>query len=183
MLLDNLEQGCAGSGAPKGEDDAEGDKNVCSEMIVLFSHLSANDRTVFLQAVCSSQSSPIGLSAGTVPQSSVPLVTAPFPRLSQCLGDQGKSDVSFQQWRCELLELSRDTGYSVSQLSQAIRRSLQDTATDILLQLGSTISVANVIAKFDGVFGDVLPAKMLMEQFYSARQKDGETAAIWACRL
>jgi hypothetical protein len=52
-----------------------------------------------------------------------------------------------------------------------------------LLQLGSTISVANVIAKFDGVFGDVLPAEKLMEQFYSARQKDGETAAIWACRL
>jgi hypothetical protein len=109
MLLDSLERGGAGSGPPKGEDDAEGDKNVCSEMIALFFHLSANDRSVFLQAVCSSQSSPIGLSAGavpfvsTVPQSSVPLMTAPFPRLSQFSGDQGRSDVSFQQWRCELL--------------------------------------------------------------------------------
>jgi hypothetical protein len=105
MLLDSLVWGGAGSGPPEGEADAEGDKNVCSEMIALFSHLSANDRSVFLQAVCSSQSSPIGLSAGSVsfvspiPQSSVPLVTAPFPRLSQFSGDQGKSEVSLRALR------------------------------------------------------------------------------------
>jgi hypothetical protein len=112
------------------------------------------------------------------------VISAPLPRLSQFSGDvNNKGDVSYQQWKCELLDLSHDHIYTQHQLSQCVRRSLRGTAADVLLHLGDSITVSTVFDKFDNIFGDVLPSDILFEQFYTARQKDGESVATWACRL
>jgi hypothetical protein len=60
---------------------------------------------------------------------------------------------------------------------------VRGTAADVLLHLGNTITVQTVIDKFDNIFGDVLPMDVLFEKFYTARQKEGESVAAWACRL
>jgi hypothetical protein len=111
------------------------------------------------------------------------IISAPLPRLSQFSGDPGTKDVCYQQWKCELLDISHDQVYSTHQISQCVRRSLRGTAADVLLHLGTDITVPAVIDKFDNIFGDVLPPEVLLEQFYTARQKAGELVATWACRL
>ena len=49
--------------------------------------------------------------------------------------------------------------------------------------MGTPSSIAQVIQKFDNIFGNILPPEVLLEKYYSARQHQNETAAAWACRL
>lgn len=104
------------------------------------------------------------------------------PRISQFSGDAGK-DVSYAQWQFEVRGLQRDGNYSEALMLQAVRRSLRGTATEVLLHLGEDVKLNNVVSKFNLVFGNILPADTILEQFYTARQRDTETAATWACRL
>ena len=77
----------------------------------------------------------------------------------------------------------RDKIYPEAIILQAVRRSLRGTAADILLHLGETVSVDEVLGKFEKVFGNILPPEAILEKFFSAKQIDGERVVTWACRL
>ena len=106
-----------------------------------------------------------------------------YARVSQFSGDGGKEDVSFEQFRFEVREMVRDGIYSEPVILQSIRRSLRGTAADIMLHMGPGVSVTGVLTKMDHIFGNILPPEAILEQFYSAKQLDGERVATWACRL
>lgn len=109
-------------------------------------------------------------------------LTSP-PRLSQFSGGENKNDVGYKQWIYEVRGLLKGGLYREALVLEAIRRSVRGTATDVLLNMGEQTSPEEVLIKMDRVFGNILPPERLLEQFYSAQQKERERAAVWACRL
>ncbi len=105
-------------------------------------------------------------------------------RLSQFSGDkEHKNEVSFQQWKFEVLALQRDPTVDQTQLMHAIRRSLRGKAGELMVNMGQVYSIPDLLIKLDGMFGNILPWEVLLERFYSARQHKGESIISWACRL
>ena len=68
-------------------------------------------------------------------------------------------------------------------IMNSVRRSLRGRAADVLLAMGSNVSVEQVLAKFDVRFGDVRPSDRTLEQFFTARQLPNESVSAWGCRL
>lgn len=104
-------------------------------------------------------------------------------RISQYSGDSAKGDVSYEQWRFEVRSMVKEGLYREPVVLQLLRRSLRGTAADILLHMGEGVSVQQVLAKMDRIFGNVLPPEQLLEVFFTARQQEKEKVAAWACRL
>lgn len=103
-------------------------------------------------------------------------------RISLFSGDNSKGEVDYSHWRHEVQSLITEACPS-NQLLPAIRKSLKGTAADVLLNMGMGVSAQAILEKFDVIFGNVLSSETLMEDFYTARQKAGESIASWACRL
>ena len=74
------------------------------------------------------------------------------------------------QWRFEVRGLVRDNIYSEPVIVQTLRRSLRGTAADVLLHMGESLKIDEVIDKMDKVFGNILPSEAVLKQFYSAKQ-------------
>ncbi len=66
---------------------------------------------------------------------------------------------------------------------QAIRKSLRGTARQILIPLGESASSSGILAKLDGLFGNVSSNESIMQTFYTASQRDGESVTAYGCRL
>ena len=64
-----------------------------------------------------------------------------------------------------------------------MRRSLRGRAADVLLAMGSEVSIEQILSKFDVRFGDVFPTDVTLEQFFTAKQLPNESIAAWGCRL
>lgn len=110
--------------------------------------------------------------------------SSPQLKISNFSGDSSsKGDVSYDQWKFEVKSLMRDKLYHEGVVLQAIRRSVRGSAAEVLMTLGEDVSVDTALTKFDHMFGNVLPAEILLEQFFSARQKDSESVTSYACRL
>ena len=143
--------------------------------------MSPDDRSAVMAACGKS------IKVETTPTSSSASVMSPGhnmnARLSNFSGEKAKGEVSFEQWRYEVKGMVRDKIYPEAIILQAVRRSLRGTAADILLHLGETVSVDDVLGKFEKVFGNILPPEAILEKFFSAKQIDGERVATWACRL
>ena len=126
----------------------------------------------------------------SMPQAPLPPVLYAYPpahssnvRLSMFSGDVSKGEVSFAQWRSEVLGFKRDPSVAPNVLIQAIRRSLKGRASTVILHLADDANVDAIIQKLERVFGNVLPAETLLEQFYTARQENKEDVSEWSCRL
>lgn len=105
------------------------------------------------------------------------------PKISLFSGGSHKSDCSFAQWKFEVQSLKSEHACTDSQLFQAIRKSLRGTASEVLMNMGHTVSVDQLVDKFERIFGNILPVESLLEQFYVARQREDEMVAAWSCRL
>lgn len=107
-----------------------------------------------------------------------------LPKLGTFSGDEplGKGEISYIQWKHEVTCLSKE-GYSESVIMLCIRRCLKGTAASVLVNLGVDVTPKHVVDKFDVVFGNILPSEMLLENFYTARQKDSESVVAWGCRI
>ena len=114
------------------------------------------------------------------PPGFAPLPSMQYPKIIFFSGDN--KDASYQQWRNEVKCLIRE-GHPPSNIMQGIRRSLKGTAADVLINLGENVTPDRVIAKFDVIFGVALTSEALLEEYYTARQKEDEAAAVWGCRL
>lgn len=119
----------------------------------------------------------------TTTGSGYPHILPPAVRLSVYSGDpNAKNEVSYRQWRLEVQGL-RMEGYSDVHILGCIRRNVRGAAADLLLPMGESVTVTQVLRKFDMVFGEVQPTETIMQNFYRATQEPSETVAAWACRL
>lgn len=104
------------------------------------------------------------------------------PRISTFSGDDAKGEISYDQWRQEVLALERE-GLPEATIHQCLRRSIRGTAADVVHNLGEEVSISEIVDKLDQMYGNVLPSENILEKFYSSRQEGQECVAAWACRL
>jgi hypothetical protein len=107
----------------------------------------------------------------------------PVPRVGVFSGEEGKGEVSFQQWVFEVRGLLQGALYGDEVVLQAVRRSLRSKAADVVLRLGSGAGVDAIMEKMERIYGNVLPSEKILEEFYTARQGARESVAEWACRI
>ena len=105
------------------------------------------------------------------------------PRFAMFSGVGQKGESSYAQWRSELDSVWHSGLYQEALIMNSVRRSLRGRAADVLLAMGSNVSVEQVLAKFDVRFGDVRPSDRTLEQFFTARQLPNESVSAWGCRL
>ncbi len=103
-------------------------------------------------------------------------------KIPQFSGDGAKGELTYPQWKYEVKCLILE-GQKPAVITHAIRRSLRGTAAEVMRNLGDSPSVDEVLSKFDVTFGNVLSIEQLFQEFYSTKQKDGESIPIWSCRL
>ena len=105
------------------------------------------------------------------------------PKFAMFAGDGQKGEVSYAQWRSEVMSTLRAGIYQEGMIVVNMRRSLRGRAAEVLLSMGDSVSVREVVDKFDVRFGDILPTDVTLEQFFSAKQRPMESMSSWACRL
>ena len=94
-----------------------------------------------------------------------------------------KGDVSYREWRYEVMCHQSDENILEASLLQGMRRSLKGTPRQTLIPLGKDATVDTILGKFDVLYGDVSSNGMIMQEFFNCGQKQNESATDWACRL
>ena len=94
----------------------------------------------------------------------------------------GSKDCSFEQFRYDVQSLVKQ-GCPEGAILTAIRRSIKDQAQEILLHMGEEATVADILCRYEMMFGDVNPSHVLLAQFYAAEQLSSETMTAWYARL
>ena len=113
-----------------------------------------------------------------------PHYTTPVPpKFAMFSGEGQKNEPSYAQWRSEVHSVWRSGIYQDALVMTNVRRSLRGRAADVLLAMGSDVSVQQLLEKLDVRFGDVRPSDMTLEQFFTARQLPAESVSAWGCRL
>lgn len=104
------------------------------------------------------------------------------PRFTIFSGEE-KSETSFEVWKNDVKCAIRDGSASTSLILQAIRSSLKGKARSSLLTLPTDATPDQILQKLDGIYGNIYPSEKLIQQFYEAKQKEGETVADYGMRL
>ena len=79
--------------------------------------------------------------------------------------------------------LQEDRSLADEDIRLVIRRSLKGEAAHVLKRLGHNVSVKQIVAKFDGVYGVVETGEETLAEFYSTKQHKSEDVSTWGCRL
>ena len=85
-----------------------------------------------------------------------------------------KTEATFEEWKYDVSCLRKDKIYSDTVIGQAIRKSLKGQAKKVLLPMGS--------GALEGVFGNVATPMSILQEFYTAYQKQDESVAAWGLR-
>ena len=102
------------------------------------------------------------------------------PKLSEFSGE-GASE--FEIWKYDVNCLINEGVYPTHIIREAMRRSLKGVARGVLLHLGESASVIDILTELEGVYGNVRPVEKLKEMFYSESQREGESVADYSLRL
>ncbi len=107
------------------------------------------------------------------------------PKLSLFSGDEPprKGDTTYDVWHFEVKCIITDTTFTEPLILQAIRKALRGMARQVLIPLGETASSADIVAKLDGLFGNVSSNESVMQRFYAETQKENESVTAFGCRL
>lgn len=108
--------------------------------------------------------------------------TSVRPRFTNFSGEE-KSDTSFEVWKNDVKCAIQDGSASTSMILQAIRSSLKGKARSLLLTLPMDATPDEILQKLDGIYGNIYPSEKLLEQFYEAKQQEGESVADYGMRL
>ena len=95
------------------------------------------------------------------------------PRISNFSGTE-KVDVSYEQWRYAVSCLLKEK-LSPQTKANVVRRSLRGKAGKVAVRLGSDASVTTLIHILDSIYGIIERKDTILEEFYSAHQRQGET--------
>ena len=133
-------------------------------------------------------SPPTGLPAG-------PLESTPFGNQTFHFGNQNtvhsvivstfsgsSKDCSYEQFRHDVNCLIRQ-GCPEGLVLTAIKRSVKGQVQELVLHMGESASVSDILRRFEMMFGDVNPPHVLLAQFYAAEQGANESITEWYARL
>lgn len=108
-----------------------------------------------------------------------------FPKFSVFSGDEhkAKSEATFEEWKYEVNCIQKEGTYREEAIAQAIRKSLTGQAKRVLLPMGTSPTVEEILSKLDGIFGNVATGESVLQEFYTAEQRQDESVATWGLRL
>ena len=86
-------------------------------------------------------------------------------------------------WRYEVRSLMSNKLYEPDSIDYAVRRSLKGEAGRVVMHLGPTASIPEILYKLDSIYGDVEKKVDLLGDFFNARQREDENVTSWSCRL
>lgn len=109
----------------------------------------------------------------------------PFPKFSVYSGEEPKpkTEATYDEWKYEVNCSRQCTSSSEQLMSHAIRKSLRGQAKRVLLPMGITATVDEILEKLEGVFGNVAAGESMLQEFYSTVQKSNESVVTWGLRL
>ena len=81
-----------------------------------------------------------------------------------------KDDISFDVW-CFEVKCMQKTNIPENIFLQSIRSSLRGPARGVLVSLGSSATVDDILDKFEGFYGNVSSSETPMQTFYKDCQK------------
>ncbi|XP_069125490.1 zinc finger CCHC domain-containing protein 12-like [Argopecten irradians] len=107
------------------------------------------------------------------------------PKISTFSGDESpqRGETTYEGWRYEVRCLASDSTLSEELILQAIRKSLRGIARQTLIPLGLRATLSEILRKLDTFLGNVASDEVVLQQFYSATQKEGESVTAYGCRL
>ena len=108
-----------------------------------------------------------------------------FPKFTPFSGEdpKPKGEASYEEWRYEVNCIQRDKMYSKYVIGQAIRKSLRGQAKRVLLPMGVTATIEDIMDRLESVFGNVATGMSTLQEFFTSSQKEQETVAAWGLRL
>ncbi|XP_045206042.2 trichohyalin-like [Mercenaria mercenaria] len=89
----------------------------------------------------------------------------------------------FENWKMEVNCLLQTKMYPDYAILQAIRNSLKDETRQVLLTLKATATSREIMDKLSEIYGDIKTEDKVVQDFYSAKQKQGETISAWGVRV
>lgn len=91
-------------------------------------------------------------------------------------------DCSFEQFKYDV-QCLMNQGASEGIILLAIKRAIKGQAQETALHMGDTATVADILGRFETMYGDVDPPHVLLAQFYAAEQRTGESITDWYSRI
>ena len=73
--------------------------------------------------------------------------------------------------------------YSENVIAQAIIKSLRGAAKREIVQMGPSASVEDIMDRLENAFGNVASGMSVLQEFFTASQKQDESVRAWALRL
>ena len=107
-----------------------------------------------------------------------------FPKFSIFSGEDPtpKNEASFEEWKFKVNCVRKNKSYSDQVVAQAIMKSLRAPAKKALYNMGDSATLEDM-KTLDVQFGSVTTGISAMQEFFTASQKQDESAASWGLRL
>ena len=94
-----------------------------------------------------------------------------------------KNESNFEQWKVEIDSLRDSSGYPEHIVNQVMRNSLKGEARRVLFTLGPEATADDIMQKLQVTFGNVASGQTVLQEFYTAEQKENESVTLWGIRL
>ena len=105
-----------------------------------------------------------------------------FHRLSIFNGSH-KGETTYELWRFEIQCLVMEKVYRHDQILQAMRRSAKGEAANIMMRLGTSSSIDDIIQKMNSIYDTIDSSLRILGRFYSAEPEASESVSDLGCRL
>lgn len=94
-----------------------------------------------------------------------------------------KNESSYEEWKLEIDCLRKSNMYDEYIVSQSLRNSLKGQARKVLVTMGPSAKLEQIMEKFESVFGNVASGESVLQEFYTATQRPDESIALWGIRI
>ena len=94
-----------------------------------------------------------------------------------------KSESCFEDWKLEVESIIEMKVYHDISIAQAIRKSLTGQARSVLQAMGPKAKPEQMISRLESIFGNVASGEAVLQEFYTAEQRQDESTVDWGLRL
>lgn len=94
-----------------------------------------------------------------------------------------KNESTFEEWKVEIDSLRKSPAIPEYAVKQILRNSLKGDARKTIVMLGSDPTTEQMIEKLERTFGNVASGQSVLQEFFTAEQKENESVALWGIRL
>ena len=94
-----------------------------------------------------------------------------------------KNESNFEEWKVEIECLKKSGVYPEYIVNQALQNFVKGHARRVLFTLGSAATTEKIMDKLERTFENVASGKTVLQEFYTAEQKENESVTLWGIRL